>query len=96
MRETQIRSLGWEDPLEKGMATHFSILAWRITMTEESGGLQFLGLQRVGHDEQITLSIYMWKEAYTYITLCLLFSRQVVSDSFVLGIYSCKIYAHSF
>ena len=43
-------SLGWEDPLEKGMATHYSILAWRITWTEEPGGLQSMGWQRVGHD----------------------------------------------
>ena len=43
-------SLGQEDPLEKGMATHSSILAWRIPWTEESGGLQSMGLQRVGHD----------------------------------------------
>ena len=39
MRETSVQSLGWEDPLEKGMATHFSILVWRIPMTEEPGGL---------------------------------------------------------
>ena len=41
--------LAWEDPLEEGMATHFSILAWRIPWTEESGGLQSMGSQRVGH-----------------------------------------------
>ena len=45
----QIQSLGWEDPLEKGMATHSSIIAWRIPWTEEPGGLQSVGLQRVGH-----------------------------------------------
>ena len=50
MRETQVRSLGWEDSLEKGMATHSSILAWRIPWTEEPGGLQSMGLQRLGHD----------------------------------------------
>ena len=50
MQETQVRSLGWEDPLEKGMATHSSILTWRIPWTEEPGGLQSMGLQRVGHD----------------------------------------------
>ena len=50
MRETRVRSLGPEDPLEKEMATHFSILAWRIPWTEEPGGLQSMGLQRVGHD----------------------------------------------
>ena len=43
MRETWVRSLGWEDPLEKGMATHSSILAWRIPWTEEPGGLQSTG-----------------------------------------------------
>ena len=41
---------GWDDPLEEGMATHSSILAWKIPWTEEPGGLQSLGLQRVGHD----------------------------------------------
>ena len=47
--ETQVQSLGWEDALEKGMATHSSILAWSIPWTEESGGLQSMGSQRVGH-----------------------------------------------
>ena len=47
MQETQVLSLGWEDPLEKGMATQSSILAWTIPWTEEPGGLQFMGLQRV-------------------------------------------------
>ena len=47
MQETQVRSLGWEDPLEKGVATHSSILAWRIPWTEEPGGLQSMGSQRV-------------------------------------------------
>ena len=50
MCETRVQSLDWEDPLEKGMATHFSILAWRILWTEEAGGLQSMGLQRVRHD----------------------------------------------
>ena len=50
MQETQVQSLGREDPLEKGMAIHSSILAWRIPWTEEPGGPQFMGLQRVGHD----------------------------------------------
>jgi len=50
MRETWVPSLGWEDPLEKGMATHASILAWRIPWTEEPGGVQSIGSQRVGHD----------------------------------------------
>ena len=46
----QVQSLGWEDPLEEGMATHSSILAWRIPWAEEPGRLQSMGLQRVGHD----------------------------------------------
>ena len=50
VQETQVRSLGWEDPLEKEMATHSSILAWKISWTEKPGGLQSMGLQRVGHD----------------------------------------------
>ena len=50
MQETQVRSLGQEDPLEKEMATHSSILAWRIPWTEEAGGLQSMGSQRVRHD----------------------------------------------
>ena len=50
MQETLVRLLGWEDPLEEGMATHSSILAWRIPQTEEPGGLQSMGSQRVGHD----------------------------------------------
>ena len=48
--ETQVPSLGWEDPLEKEMATHSSTLAWKIPWTEEPGGLQSMGLQRTGHD----------------------------------------------
>ena len=47
MWETQVGSLGWDNPLEKGMATHSSILAWRIPWTEEPGGLQSMGSQRV-------------------------------------------------
>ena len=51
--ESQVRSLGQEDPLEGGMATHSSILAWRIPWTEEPGGLQSMGSQRVRHDWQL-------------------------------------------
>ena len=50
MQEIQVQSLGWEDLLEKEMATHSSILAWRIPWTEDPGGLQSMGSQRVGHD----------------------------------------------
>ena len=50
MQETWDQSQGWEDPLEKEMATHSSILVWRIPWTEDPGGLQSMGSQRVGHD----------------------------------------------
>ena len=50
MQETWVRTLGWEDPLEKGMATHSSVLVWRIPWTEEPGRLQSMGSQRVRHN----------------------------------------------
>ena len=50
VRETRVQSLGWEDPLEKEMAPHSSTLAWKIPWTEEPGGLQSVGSQRVGHN----------------------------------------------
>ena len=53
VRETWVQSLGWDDPLEKGMATHSSVLAWRIPWTEEPGGLQSMGSQRVDTTEQL-------------------------------------------
>ena len=49
-RETRVRSLGWEDPLEKEIAIHFRTIAWKIPWTEEPGRLQSMGSQRVGHD----------------------------------------------
>ena len=49
-QETQVRYLGWEDPLEAGLTTHSSTLDWRIPSTEEPGGLWSIGSQRVGHD----------------------------------------------
>ena len=64
MQETRVPSLGWEDPLEKRMATHSSILAWRIPWTEEPGELQSMGSQTVGHNRgtntlTISLSIFI-------------------------------------
>ena len=50
MQDTQVRPLGWEDPLVKGMATHSTILAWRIPWTEKPGELQSMGSQKVRHD----------------------------------------------
>ena len=57
MQETQVQSLGQEDLLEKGMATHFRILAWRIPWLEEPGGLQFMGLQRASRTEPLTTQL---------------------------------------
>ena len=59
MQETQIRSLGQEDPLDKGMATHSSILAWRIPWTEEPGGLSPWGCKESDITERLTLSLSM-------------------------------------
>ena len=59
MQKTWVESLGREDPLEKEMATHSSILAWRIPWMEEPGGLQSMGLQRVGYDCTTSLSLFM-------------------------------------
>ena len=61
-RETWVRSLGWEVPLEKEMATHSSILAWKIPWTEEPGRLQSMGSQRVGHDWATELN-WRWEHA---------------------------------
>ena len=66
MQETQAWSLGWEDPLEKETATHSSILAWRIPWTEEPGGLQSTGSQRVGHDWMPSLHSSFFFIAYLY------------------------------
>ena len=61
MQETRVRSLGWEDPLEKEMAIHSRAIAWKIPWTEEPGGLQSMGSQRVRHDEATSLSLmYMY------------------------------------
>ena len=71
-QETRVRSLGWEDPLEKSMATHSSILACRIPWTEVPGRLQSMGLQRVGHDlatkqQQFLLLPSSYRDPYDYI-----------------------------
>ena len=59
MQETQVPSLDQEDPLEKGMATHSSVLAWEILWTKEPGGRESTGSQRVGHDREINYSKVM-------------------------------------
>ena len=76
MQETWVdpcrRSLGWQDPLEKDMATHFSILAWEIPRTEEPGGLQSIGSQRVGHD-LATKHLFIWLH-WVLVDACGIFS----------------------
>ena len=60
MQETRVQSMGREDPLEKEMVTHSSILAWKIPWTEKSGRLQSMGSQRVGHDWATSLSFFLY------------------------------------
>ena len=62
VQETRVRALDWEDPLEKEMATHSSLLAWKISCTEQPGGLQSMGLQRVGHDWATNTYLLMLKD----------------------------------
>ena len=69
MQETQVRCLDWEDPLEKGMETHSSTLAWRIPWTEEPGGLQAMGSQRVGHD-WVPNTFYFDHLTYSLLCVC--------------------------
>ena len=73
MQETEVQSLGGEDPLKKGMTTHSSVLAWRIPWTEEPGGLQSLGSQRIRHewrDWACTSFIYIWKLSLRGLDFC--------------------------
>jgi len=65
MQETRVQSLSHKDPLEKGMATHSSTLAWEIPWTEEPGGLQSMGSRRVGHD-WVTTTFTFFQPADTY------------------------------
>ena len=77
MQEAQVRSLGQKDPLEKGMATHSRILAWRTPWTEEPGGLQSMGLQRVGHDWATQLN---WTKLSCSFTLNIFFCLCIWPD----------------
>ena len=74
MQETQVQSLGQEDPLEKEMATHSSIPAWRIPWTEELGELQSIGSQRVGQTETtehalVTLNLFTLREHFLFVVI---------------------------
>ena len=81
MRETWVRSLGWEDPLEEDMATCSSILAWRISWTEEPGRLQSIGLQRVDMTKQFSLSLFIWLHSPNPYSPLTTHCGQVKSDS---------------
>ena len=66
MQETRVWSLAWEDPLEKKMAIHSRTIAWKIPWTEEPGGLQSKGLQRVGHDRATSLSLFHFQDCHSF------------------------------
>ena len=71
LQGTQVRSLSWEDPLEKKMATHCSLLAWRIPQTEEPSGLQSMGSQRVGQDGVTNIVTFtLLSELFPYKIIC--------------------------
>ena len=93
MQETRVQSLGWEDPLEKGMATHSSILPWRISWTEEPGRLQFIGLQGVGHDWATNTFTFRFQEMLKEGPISKLQSRSLLTSKgkpngpFCLGVF---------
>ena len=78
---TWVRSLGWDDSLEKGMATHSSIPAWRIPWTEELGGLQSMGSQKVGHDRMT--NTFTFRQSRT-ITLSQIVLNVITSENTLL------------
>ena len=87
---TWVRSLGLEDPLEKEMAAHSSTLAWKIPQMEESGRLQSMGSQRVGHDWATSLSL--WDSSATNVT-CLVMVTHVAKASFIFKVcFSLLLY----
>ena len=90
MRETQVQSLGWEDPLEKEIAAHSSILAWEIPWTQEPGGLQSTGSQRVGHEHSFMclLAISMSSSVQCFFMSFLYFLIVLLLWSFESSLYS--------
>ena len=92
VREAQVRSLGWKDPLAKEMATHSSTLAWRIPCREEPGGLQSMGSQRVGHDWATSLSVSSGYDIHSILQFCyflfeafFLFFHEIMRNSLKLS-----------
>ena len=86
MRETWVQSLGLEDPLQKGRATHSSILAWRIPRTEKPGGLQFTGSQRVRHKWATNIYAHAWLKIPYILPWWSLRMRAVKLDDSILSI----------
>ena len=86
MQETSVPSLGWEDPLEKAMATHSSILAWEIPWTEEPGGLESMGSQRVRHN---CATFIQWGLSCWVITTGLIVRTRHVSDALFVSSHLC-------
>ena len=92
MRDSQVQSLGQEDPLEKGMTTHSSILTWRIPWTEELGWLQSKGSQRAGQTEQLTLSLNICKHLFFDSKTIKYLSHKILLENFIKIIFGCWIY----
>ena len=104
MRETQVWSLGWKDPLVEGMATHSSILAWRILWTGEPSGLQSMGSQRVRHDRMtdtfhfgfyrlfffLRISVFLCQRPIQLWHCVEIFSSWEKQDILVVGLKSCR------
>ena len=86
VRETWVPSLGWEDPLEKGMSTHSSIIAWEIPVTEEPGGLQSMGSQSDA-PEQLTLWLFFFPLSSSIVGMCPSQSVRSPSPLFPLGVH---------
>ena len=92
MREAWIQSLGWKSPLEEGMATHSSILAWISSQTEKPGGLQPMGLQRVGHNwvTKHSTAPLAWKSFTSLSWLCILYVQKVLYS--LQSIFVCVVF----
>ena len=76
--ETQGQSLDWEDPLEKKIATHSSILAWKTPRTEESGGLQSIGSQRADTTERLKTCLYLYQIQLIKLSECKVISLNII------------------
>ena len=90
MQETQVRSLGQEDPLEKEMATHSSTLAWKIPWTEQPGGLQSMGSQRVGHNWATSLSKEFSVPILQFFSVFEIVSNEKILKTSTLGTHTKK------